>query len=346
MILLALLLVMILSGCQSSATAATVNATPTIQTGPTEGETIQSTVPETTETAATEPEPPVSDTENLPVTEATEPSAEDTEPTTEPKETTAEPKPTEPAPTEAKPTENKPTEQKPTEPAATSPKPTEPAPTEPPHTHSWSTWTQTKAPTCGASGEEARTCSCGIKETRPVSATGKHTWSETAPTCTQAGAKTCSGCGKAESLSALGHDFQFTNTVAPTTSAGGYDLYTCSRCGATEQRNKTDKLPEVIDLQAVIEYGLAYAQSLGYTVDRTMTPQNSSYYPGYLSNMQYFPNEITMGFLKARAKEEVDCTTSNLIAGGADPRGVARCNIYASYDKDYSGEYYIIFLYG
>lgn len=219
--------------------------------------------------------------------------------------------------------------------------------------HSWSAWTQTKAPTCSAVGTETRTCSrCGAKENRDLAKT-PHSYQETttAATCTEAGytTRTCTVCKAKETTdktAALGHEFQFTKTVAPTTSAGGYDLYTCSRCGATEQRNKTDKLPEVIDLQAVIEYGLAYAQSLGYTVDRTMTPQNSSYYPGYLSNMQYFPNEITMGFLKARAKEEVDCTTSNLIAGGADPRGVARCNIYASYDKDYSGEYYIIFLYG
>lgn len=207
LILLVLLAAMLLHGCQSAATTATANTTPTIQAGTTEGETVQITVPKATEAATTEPEPPATDTGSTPVAEVpTEDltEAKPTEPTpTEPKPT--DPTPTEPAPTEPKPTEPKPTEPKPTEPTPTNPKPTEPAPTEPQHTHSWSAWTQTKAPTCNAAGEEARTCNCGAKETRPVSATGNHTWTETAPTCTQAGLKTCTVCGKTEPLAALGH---------------------------------------------------------------------------------------------------------------------------------------------
>jgi len=40
---------------------------------------------------------------------------------------------------------------------------------DPVHEHQWSAWTQTKAPTATAEGEETRTCStCGEKETRPV----------------------------------------------------------------------------------------------------------------------------------------------------------------------------------
>ena len=112
-------------------------------------------------------------------------------------------------------TEPKPTSPvKPTEPPETSP-PTEPPtenPTDPPletqHIHSWGGWTPAKAPTCGASGEEARSCiSCGAKETRPVAATGKHTWTEKAPSCTENGERTCMVCGAKETIAALGHSW-------------------------------------------------------------------------------------------------------------------------------------------
>ena len=64
-------------------------------------------------------------------------------------------------------------------------------------------------PTCGAEGAEGRSCSrCGVSESRSVPATGNHSWNETAPTCTEAGSKTCKVCGKTESGSAaLGHDW-------------------------------------------------------------------------------------------------------------------------------------------
>lgn len=78
-----------------------------------------------------------------------------------------------------------------------------------PSYHCWQGWTQTKAPTCGAEGTEGRSCSrCGVSESRSVPATGAHSWSETAPTCTEAGSKTCKVCGQTESGSAaLGHDW-------------------------------------------------------------------------------------------------------------------------------------------
>ena len=177
-----------------------------------EGSVLQTETELTTDTVHTSDigpsTEPFSDTETPteseePSTEAPEPPTPDTtvpqsEPSIAPTETT--PPATEPAPTQPKPTEPKPTEPKPTE-----PKPTEPKPTE--HVHSWSGWKQSKAPTCGANGEEVRTCSCGAKETRTVAATGKHSWQETVATCTQAGTKTCKVCGKKESIPALGHDW-------------------------------------------------------------------------------------------------------------------------------------------
>ena len=243
-VLVAALLLALLHGCQSSVTPVNVpEKTEAPMTESTAGTTAGA---ETTEATATElPEISAEATDNTESTQATE-GPKSTEPkATEPKPTepkTTEPKPTEPAPTEPKPTEPKPTEPKPTEPA-----PTEPKPTTPPHSHSWSAWTQTKAPTCSAAGSETRSCSCGksesravnalghnmggwsqtkaptcgaegaegrscsrcgVSESRSVPATGNHSWNEVAPTCTEAGSKTCKVCGKSESGStALGHDW-------------------------------------------------------------------------------------------------------------------------------------------
>lgn len=140
--------------------------------------------------------------------EADEPEpSEVTEPENPAKETQE--KPTQP-PTEPKPTS--PTN--PTEPPETSP-PTE-RPTEKPsdlppemhHVHSWGGWTQTNTPTCGASGEETRSCfSCGAMEKKPVAATGNHSWAEIAPSCTEDGERTCTVCGAKETVSALGHSW-------------------------------------------------------------------------------------------------------------------------------------------
>ena len=44
---------------------------------------------------------------------------------------------------------------------------------------------------------------------------------------------------KEQTLPALGHDYVYTRTIAPTCEEGGYDLYTCSRCESTENRNPT-----------------------------------------------------------------------------------------------------------
>ncbi|MBR4657308.1 MAG: hypothetical protein IKO68_12275 [Oscillospiraceae bacterium] len=235
LILLALLLAIILPGCQNTTPPDNTPAnTEPLETGSVLITTATPVSTETTEAELTTTEAKsVPDTEapteaqTVPTTEAPEPQPTDPAPTepkptdpaptepkpaepkpTEPKPAEpkpAEPKPTEPKPAEPKPTEPEPTEPKPTEPRPTEPRPTEPTPTEPPHTHSWSGWGQTMAPTCGAVGEEARSCSCGAKEVRPVAATGNHSWTETSPTCTQDGSKVCSVCGKAETLAAFGH---------------------------------------------------------------------------------------------------------------------------------------------
>ena len=46
----------------------------------------------------------------------------------------------------------------------------------PTHTHTYGEWSVSKAATCGAKGEEKRTCACGESETREIVATGEHTY--------------------------------------------------------------------------------------------------------------------------------------------------------------------------
>ena len=105
--------------------------------------------------------------------------------------------------------------------------------------------------TCGEAGRVDTICSnCGeVVSTRELPPTGAHDWDggtvTTAPTETTPGVRTrtCTVCGdiREETIPATGaHDYQFTKNVAPTCTDGGYDLYTCSGCGATERRNLTD----------------------------------------------------------------------------------------------------------
>ena len=163
-------------------------------------------------------------------------------------------------------------------------------------------------------------------------------------TCTKAATerRTCTRCGYSFTRSVgspLGHELRFVQNVPRNAEADGYDLYVCNRCGEQIQDHILPKVAGMADLRAVLEYGLAYAQSLGYTVDPTMTLENSSYFPGYGGN------GYSTDFLKARAVGLCQCTTDDLIAEGETIAGF-RCYFHVSYDTVYPGEYYIVFLYG
>lgn len=109
--------------------------------------------------------------------------------------------------------------------------------------------TETTVPaTCGADGRIDTVCAnCGdVIATKVIPATGAHTWDNgtvtTEPTETTPGVRTftCAVCSqtKTEVIPATGaHTFVFTKNIAPTCTEAGYDLYTCSGCGATEKRN-------------------------------------------------------------------------------------------------------------
>ena len=111
-------------------------------------------------------------------------------------------------------------------------------------------FTKNVAPTCTDGGYDLYTCSgCGATERRNLTDAAGHKWDggtvTTTPTETTPGVRTrtCTVCGdiREETIPATGaHDYQFTKNVAPTCTDGGYDLYTCSGCGATERRNLTD----------------------------------------------------------------------------------------------------------
>lgn len=242
-VLVAALLLALLHGCQSSVTPANVpEKTEAPMTEPTAGTTAGA---ETTEAAATElPEISTEATDNTESTQATEAPTEapteTTEAATEP-ETPSNPKPADPKPANPTPT---PTEPKTTEPAPTEPTPTDPSPTEPPHTHSWSDWTQTKAPSCTAGGEEIRTCSCGATESRATDALG-HDWVHHDEERHRISVLTCY-CGQVfysyEDWSA--HFDSFLDDEDELDNHAGYSNYgewvvdkpaydSCSRCGAT-----------------------------------------------------------------------------------------------------------------
>lgn len=115
----------------------------------------------------------------------------------------------------------------------------------------YGTTERTVPATCGKAGRVDTICgNCGeVISTRELPPTGAHDWGNgvvtTALTETTPGVRTftCTVCGdiREETIPATGaHDYQFTKTVAPTCTDGGYDLYTCSGCGATERRNLTD----------------------------------------------------------------------------------------------------------
>ena len=234
------------------------------------------------------------------------------------------------------------TEPKATDPASTPTQPTEPKPTNPPHTHSYKT--KTVSPTCTEKGYAEHSCSCGdsYRDSYTDALSHKYTEQSVSATCTSGGytLRTCSRCKATETTNptpALGHDYRDT-VVAPTTSAQGYTEHTCSRCGDSYRDNYKDKLKEVFDLQVIIDHGRAYAQSLGFTIDKTMNLSNSGYYPGY------YGGGYSMEFLKQEVVANVQYTADMLTADGDTINGY-RCNIYASYEPE-TDKYYIVVLYG
>ena len=287
------------------------------------------TAPTETETALVETEAPAESSSPV----ETKVAVEETQKSNEPR-------PTEPQPTEPRPTTPTPT---PTEPKPTEPKPTEPQkPTEPAHVHSYKA--TVIAPSCTSKGYTEHRCSCGDSYKDSYTDALSHSFTEqsVAATCTSGGytRRTCSRCGATETTNttpALGHDYRDT-VVAPTTSSEGYTEHKCSRCGDSYRDNYTPKIKETFDIQAVMDYGNAYAQSLGFTIDYSLNMNNAGYYPGYNGG------GYSLDFLKREAKDIVQYTYDSLLAFGESFEG-ARGRVLVTYNSE-TDKYRIVFLYG
>ena len=136
--------------------------------------------------------------------------------------------------------------------------------------HSYGSWTTTKAATCTSSGTETRKCSCGATETRTIAAKGhKYAASYTIDkyaTCTESGSKSrhCTVCGAKTDITtipATGHDFWgWVTTQEPTCTESGVQTRYCGYCDATETR--------VVD-------------ALGHSYDKIVTVPPTAFSEGY-----------------------------------------------------------------
>lgn len=117
--------------------------------------------------------------------------------------------------------------------------------------HSYGAWSESKAPTCTATGEEKRICTkCSQTETRPLDAKG-HSWDKGTvtkePTCTAKGTKTitCATCKltQTESVDMIPHAWDAGETTKePSCTAEGQKTVTCTSCKKS-QTQTLEKLP-------------------------------------------------------------------------------------------------------
>lgn len=116
-----------------------------------------------------------------------------------------------------------------------------------PNGHNMS-WTVVNEASCTVPGNRVGYCTlCSLKDVIEVIPVKPHTEVEipaVAATCTATGltaGKVCSVCRTVtlaqQETEALGHDMVAGTPVPATCQRDGYTLYTCSRCGATEQRD-------------------------------------------------------------------------------------------------------------
>lgn len=92
-----------------------------------------------------------------------------------------------------------------------------------------------------------------------------------------------------------------------------------------------------IDISALEESGREYAASLGFKIDTTMTPDNSSHYPGDRVTILSMEEGIRL------VKENIRATADELIACGDEIDGY-RCNVFVQEDGE--GGYIIWVMYG
>ncbi len=121
------------------------------------------------------------------------------------------------------------------------------------------------------------------EETTTASTDHIHTYvTETvAPTCTKNGYQilTCQ-CGFSyhdHYINALGHDYQYWYTAAPTTANRGFDAFQCSICSDIHYDNYVAALIP-LDCNSLLQTGESYAYSLGFQVIKSHSTQAAKHW--------------------------------------------------------------------
>lgn len=156
--------------------------------------------------------------------------------------------------------------------------------------HSWSEWTQIKAPTADKPGEEQRQCDrCKKTETRAVTHTHvREIIPEVKPSCTKTGLTEgvrCKECGEMlleqKVVPALGHNWEnWKETISSTCTKKGEEGRTCARCGETETRelplkaHTPGKAADCTHDQTCTVCGTVLAEKLGHDYKDTVVSPN------------------------------------------------------------------------
>jgi hypothetical protein len=150
-----------------------------------------------------------------------------------------------------------------------------------PHVHEYGEWVVTKPATATEDGQETQTCTiCGHEHHRDIPATGNpdcdHVYGEweiiIPATCTEDGERErhCAKCSKSEieEITALSHDYQWTQTTAPTLIAAGEETEVCSHNSShTRNTRPVAQLP----VKTAADWTTALSQLSGKTGDYTLT---------------------------------------------------------------------------
>ena len=110
-------------------------------------------------------------------------------------------------------------------------------------------------PTCTSEGFTTHKCVCNDSFVTDIVPKISHSFAlniivkNIAPTCTEDGLiiKACDNCGEQfkETVSKLGHNMKFAQTVAATPTSQGYDIFVCANgCKLIEYRNYTNYAPD------------------------------------------------------------------------------------------------------
>ncbi len=105
------------------------------------------------------------------------------------------------------------------------------------------TMKESRSASCGVYGYEVSVCTkCGETYEETFDKLDHDYRVVTEPTCEATGLMRCANCGDEEMYGPAGHDYVLIETVAPTCTQDGYDLYVCSVCGHEHETNFTDSL--------------------------------------------------------------------------------------------------------